>query len=284
MILYFAGGAHEKLLHGGDILESFWYRKDAERAMTHASRFFLDSGAFTAFTKGAVIDIENYTRFIEANRERITVASSLDAIGDAEGSYRNLKRAEELGAKVIPVFHCREDFDWLRRYLDEGYEYIALGGMVPEVKAWIAKWLEQVWGLLVDDEGRARVKVHGFGMTILDFMEKYPWHSVDSTSWTYGGRFGAMLVLWPTGRNSWVYTGDQHTSRKQWREAHLEVMSKPVRDYVLEWAYKVSGLTYEKLRADTSAISQHNIKAFQHWATTRPTDVRYLPHEGLFDA
>lgn len=284
MILYFAGGAHEKLLEGGDILESFWYRKDAEYAMAHAARFFLDSGAFTAFTKNVVINIENYARFIEANRDRITTASSLDAIGDAEGSYRNLKWAEERGAKVIPVFHCRENFDWLRRYLDEGYDYIALGGMVPESRAWLATWLEQVWGLLVDKEGRARARVHGFGMTILDFMEKYPWYSVDSTSWTYGTRFGAMLVIWPTGRSQWVYVGDRHASRKQWRESHIEVMSAPARDYILNWASKVSGLTYEKLRSDTTAVSQHNILAFRYWARTRPLDIRYHPPAGLFDA
>lgn len=281
MILYFAGGAHQKILNGGDILESFWYKKDAETAMDHAGNFFLDSGAFTAFTKNVTIDIGEYCDFINRYNDKVTVASSLDAIGDPQKTYDNFHEMLKRGVNTIPVFHCREDFDWLRRYVAEGHTYIALGGMVPEHKGWVAKWLEQVWRFLVDEQGLPTVKVHGFGMTIFSLMEKYPWHSCDSSSWSYGGRFGAMLLIWQNGARGWVYIGENHGTRKIWGERHYSTLADEYKEYVDGFLKSVGSPTIEQLKANTNELNDHNIRVFQLWRS-RLQIPRFIPQEGLF--
>lgn len=282
MILYFAGGAHEETLRGGDILESFWYRRDAIEAMTHAGHFFLDSGAFTAFTKKVTIDLDEYSDFVKLNKEHISVASSLDAIGDPQKTYDNFHAMLAKGADVIPVFHCREDFSWLRRYVKEGHPYIALGGMVPEGKAWVAKWLDQVWSLLVDEHGRAKVKVHGFGMTVLSFIQKYPWYSFDSSSWTYGSRFGYVLTMWPNGKQAWVFVGEKHSARKDWGERHYSTFSPPYQHYFDQFCSSIGVADVAGMRADAKLIDRHNIAVFKSWIKGLATP-RFIPHAGLFD-
>src|SRR5690606_34552783 len=90
---------------------------------------FVDSGAFSAYTREAVIDIDDYIAFIKHYRKDITVYANLDAIGDAKASLYNYEYMCNAGLHPLPVFHQGEDFSYLRKYLEET-EYIALGGMV----------------------------------------------------------------------------------------------------------------------------------------------------------
>lgn len=287
MLMYFAGGHGEEFLVGKPILESFWYKREAVAAMEYTKTFFLDSGAFTAFTKGVEIAAEDYAAFIHEHKEKITVASSLDAIGDADKSYSLFKEMGRLGCEVIPVFHCREDVSYLKRYIDEGHPYLALGGMVPETKPWLAKWLEDLWAnVLTYPDGRPRVKVHGFGMTILDFIQKFPWYSVDSSSWSYGARFGALIVQWPSGEFNWLYLSERHSTAKVWGARHFNNIPPPYQKAVREYLERVGSPTPEEMVAETRLINVHNIRAFESWIQD-PGAVpdRYCPikEKGIFD-
>lgn len=266
MIMYFAGGHGEDFLIGKPILESFWYKREAVAAMEYSPTFFLDSGAFTAFTKNVVIKPDDYADFIHKHKHKITVASSLDSIGNAAETYELFLEMKRLGCDVIPVFHCREDYSYLKRYLDEGHDYLALGGMVPETKPWLAVWLEDLWAnYLTNPDGTARIKVHGFGMTILDFIKKYPWHSVDSSSWSYGARFGAVLVQWPNGDFTWMYLMPRHGSAKIWGARHYDNLPPVYRTAVDDYFARVGSPSVEELKLDTRAINIHNIRAFDSW-------------------
>ena len=245
--------------------------------------FFLDSGAFTAFTKGVEINIEDYATFVHTHKDNITVASSLDAIGDAAKSYELYIQLRQMGCDVIPVFHCREDVKWLDKYLDEGCEYIALGGMVPEAKPWLAKWLDTLWQYhLTDEAGEPIVKVHGFGMTILDFMVAYPWYSVDSSSWTYGGRFSCGLIKYPNGKYVWTYFGQRHSSRKKINGKNYWSMDPTtasfVKAYVESMGYDVDSFE------DTKKLNLFNASVFDSWAKYSLGEQRnYIQQKGLFD-
>jgi len=167
---------------------------------------FLDSGAFSAKTQGVVIDIKEYIAFIKENIDVIGVYANLDVIGDAKASYINQKIMEREGLHPIPVYHSGEDEKWLTKYLDAGYEYIALGGMVKGSASALKSWLDHIWdNYLIDSVTRLpKVKVHGFGLTSLSLMLRYPWYSVDSTSWVMTSRMGGiMLPRWENG--NWNY-------------------------------------------------------------------------------
>ena len=288
MKLYLASAGGIEGLEHYPKLEAFAYKSDAIKALNDEAPFFLDSGAFTEFNTGKQIDIYAYADFIKEYEGRFDVASSLDNIyKEEQKSYANLKLLESLGCKVAPVFHCREDFKWLQRYLDEGYDYILLGGMVPESSKWIEEWLDYLWEhMLTNPDGTAKVKIHGFGMTVLHLMKKYPWYSVDSSSWTYGGRFGVALI--PVGHENsnyvWVYFGENHSSRKQLGGSNYWTFDVETRLWIDNYLLKFDITPKKLLEEGGTALNKVNVATFMYFAKLS-VRVHFKPSQiGLFDA
>lgn len=180
---------------------------------------FLDSGAFTAFTKKDTIPVEQYGEFVMRTRDWWSVCSSLDVIGSGEeaakASYNVFRQLRYMGADVIPVFHVREPDEWLERYISEGHEYLAIGGMVPESTSWLMDRLDGLWGsIMTHPDGTPRVKVHGFGLTVFSLMFRYPWYSVDSTSWLMTGVYGACVLPTPQGIKRVFFSNESPQARK----------------------------------------------------------------------
>jgi len=177
------------------ILESYHYIQN-QRLVDHIredrERVFLDSGAFSAFTSGVEIDLPGYCDFIKRNHDIIEVddgillASVLDGIGDPLKTWQNQQAMEQLGVRPLPCFHYGEDERYLEWYIAR-YPYITLGGMVL--------WLDRLWErYLIDGSGRPRLKVHGFGLTKIEPIKRYPWYSVDSSTWVQASAFGAIVT------------------------------------------------------------------------------------------
>ena len=121
----------------------------------------------------------------------------MDVIPNPELTYRSQKYLEDRhGLRPVPVVHYTTDLKWLRRYMDEGYEIIGLGGLVGRMKTpGCRRWVERAFELVCDQPSRLpRVKLHGFGVTDYLSMVRYPWWSVDSTTWAKVGGFGNILV------------------------------------------------------------------------------------------
>ena len=93
------------------------------------------------------------------------------------------------GVNAIPVFHQTEDFKYLDDYC-ANYPYVGLGGVGNLGSSkWIGTWLTRVFAR------HPRHKFHGFAITSPSLMIKFPFYSVDSTSWTIGSRYGQVLKL-----------------------------------------------------------------------------------------
>jgi len=72
------------------------------------------------------------------------------------------------------------------------YDYVAIGGIVTrEIKPSEYKYF--TW--LLNEARKENCKVHALGFTNLKGLEKYPFYSVDSTSWLSGNRFGAIYYF-----------------------------------------------------------------------------------------
>ena len=187
----------------GPVLESWHYvgkqqYVDAMRA--EGARIFLDSGAFSAYTLGVKLDIRDYVSYIKRNadilrnEDGVVMASVLDGIGDPLQTWRNQLEMEELGFRPLPCFHAGEDERYLEHYV-RNYEYITLGGMVGTSTKQLTIWLDRMWNrYLVDGSGNPKIKVHGFGITAIPIMERYPWFSVDSSSWIQTAAFGGIMT------------------------------------------------------------------------------------------
>jgi len=179
-----------------------------------AKVFMLDSGAFSAWNNGKVIDIDHYCAFIKAHAEFIDHYVALDVIPGAFGvtpspeevevsaqkSWDNLLYMQAEGLDPVPVFHMGEQFKWLRRMIDHGCKYIGISPANDRTTAAKKVWLDRVFDEITDKEGWPVVKTHAFGVTAIDLLIRYPWYSADSTTWIMiAGRGRVLVPVWENG-------------------------------------------------------------------------------------
>lgn len=167
-------------------LTSYYFIKSRKYTMKFNNPYFLDSGAFSAYTSGGKINIVDYINFIKRNKQHIGVYANLDEIGNAEKTLRNQRIMEEAGLNPIPVFHAYEDYKYLKDYIKK-YDYICLGGLAqlktyPKIKQFFKECFEII--------GNKDIKVHAFGISDKRLLMEFPFHSADSSSFSSGGRFG----------------------------------------------------------------------------------------------
>lgn len=112
----------------------------------------------------------------------------------ASKSYENLQIMKNAGLKPVPVFHQGERFEWLDKMLQDGETYIGISPYLRSHQSEIIEWMDQAFSRITDNKGRPQIKTHGFGVTACNLCTRYPWFSVDSTSWSVGGGYGAILV------------------------------------------------------------------------------------------
>ncbi|RUR77036.1 hypothetical protein PCC6912_39950 [Chlorogloeopsis fritschii PCC 6912] len=162
-------------------------------------RVIIDSGAFTSFTCGKVINPRDYAawalEFEQRWRDKMQFLRfmNLDVIGDQEGSWKNQAILEALGMKPIPIVTYGAQKEHLIRAI-ENYDYIALGGLVPHVahRERLKKWLDFCFGIITPYFKKTSVmpKVHLLGITSEWTLQRYPCYSSDSSSWVQCLRFG----------------------------------------------------------------------------------------------
>lgn len=155
-------------------------------------KIIMDSGAYSAFTQKKEIKVMDYVAFIRKNKKYFEAYINLDVIGNAEASWENQKIMEAEGLAPMPVFHYGEDWSYLERCLQ--YDYFGLGGIANAGSNVRIPFLSECFERTCDDKGMPRSKVHGLGMTSFTLMRKFPFYSVDSSSWLMTGAMGSILI------------------------------------------------------------------------------------------
>lgn len=204
MKLYFAGclqKSHskkiERIKRPINILGSFWEANNNEANIQaffdnpYATNWFIDSGAFSALTRKITINLEDYITFLKRIPKDHVNYAGLDVIGDWQSSRKNQEIMEAEGLSPIPTFHYGSPEQELKRLIKK-YDYIALGGLVPisMQRKKIAAWLDYCFSII-----RTKIKIHGFGVNSLWCWERYPFYSVDATSWLMGEKFRRTLYF-----------------------------------------------------------------------------------------
>lgn len=125
------------------------------------SLLWIDSGAFTAYTTGKKITVEQYADHLEANRGSWDYAFTLDVIGDHRASMRQTEDLINRGYPVTPIFTFGTPLKEFRAMCRD-YGYIGAGGIVPLAKdrARVLKYLRTLTHV-ADEYGTA---VHALGM------------------------------------------------------------------------------------------------------------------------
>lgn len=202
------------------VLLSYWYYQDVDLGALFAKYFphnhpdvFADSGAYSATTVGAQIEVDDYAAWVKRWKHLFVSYSNLDVVGDPDATAENQAALEAQGLAPVPVFHvsARPDYDRLDALCDR-YPYVALGGMVPYMRT-----PQKIMPHLVKCFRIAgkRTVFHGFGCTSWTILRALPWYSVDSSSWGIGFRYGRVpLFDERRGRFREAYLGN----RKQWAD------------------------------------------------------------------
>jgi len=162
-------------------------------------RYFADSGAFSAWTRGDPIDIEEYSAFVRYHAGYLEAYAALDVIPEsthpseleraAGRSWQNYLDMKADGLDPIPIYHYGESRKWLDMLLGSGCTYIGLGGMGNANRAERAAWLDSVFHDLPDG-----IKVHGFGVSAINLLFRYPWYSADSMTWRLAANNGNVFI------------------------------------------------------------------------------------------
>lgn len=175
------------------------------------SEIVLDSGAYSAWSLGKQVNLDDYITFIHEHKQHLSWYANLDVITDdpsesAEPSFDNFKVMKAAGLDPVPVFHFGEDPKWLKCYLEMS-DFIALGGVYKYARPRLYSWLDDVFTeYLTDDKGMPTCKVHGFGWTGTKLINRYPWYSVDSSSWVQLTVRGQTWIPHPAGETGYDFT------------------------------------------------------------------------------
>jgi len=137
--------------------------------------------------------LDAYIAFIHKYKKQLSAYVNLDIVYHAEESWDNQKIMESNGLRPIPVFHYGEDFKWLYKYVDE-YDYIGIGGVAGGIT--IQQFVNSLGQKAFDyiNKHKPGLKIHGFAVTSFDLMHRFPWYSVDSTTWLKFAAFGQVLI------------------------------------------------------------------------------------------
>jgi len=139
--------------------------------------------------------VDNYATWIKEKQHLITVYANVDVIFRPDLSWKVLKYLENTHKlKPLPVLHVNTEKKWIYKHLDN-YEYLGVGATGQEGSvAGFIPWGDMLFNLITDSKGYPTHKVHGFAATSNKLLYRYPFFSVDSTSWAHFGRFGAILI------------------------------------------------------------------------------------------
>lgn len=193
MLIYLASPAtqmHAECMVGMHVLESFALFATAPWMVRYRPTFagmMLDSGAYSVMSKGEVVDLGAYIEFCQAHGRGYSEIVNLDVIaGDVAervaASLRNLRTMRDAGLDPMPVFHQGEPWSVLLELA--GCGRVGIGMQRKDGRMPPASIIETFLGDCFD-RLPATVRVHGFGLANDRYTGRFPFHSVDSSTWVY---------------------------------------------------------------------------------------------------
>lgn len=259
-------------------------------------KLFIDSGAFSAWTKGKKIDIDEYISFINTNKDYLTVCASVDTIPGqprcstlpsneevkkaAQSTWDNflyMRSKMEDVDKLLYTFHAGEPWEFLEQALtytdDRGpINYIAFGGLVGKSGDIIKTFCSKAFELITKHGRLDTIKVHAFGMTRLHVLQEYPFTSCDSTSWLQHANYGAIAF----GPKLISVSERQTLKDGNFANRNTAVQQEMVRQI------EARGFTLQQLQEDLNARQFYNVKNFYEWSVDYKCTYQPLSKIDLF--
>lgn len=254
MRIYFAGSYYPKVFEHDPrhILISYIHGKECfkciEASLQYNFEVILDSGAFSAWNNGKVINRNDYLEFILEAKKRYPTAKvypvNLDVIPGVQGEaitkdmvQRSVEKGwinylwfKQNGVDTLHVFHEGEGWEWLNLFIKE-IDYIGISpcndSSAPQKYEWLCEAFDRI------PEGK---KTHGFAVTSKRLMKTFPWYSVDSASWGIMSGYGLVMTSF----------GNMYFSNRELKDNFYEdlvsqkdiaedLLIKEFKQYPLQW-------------------------------------------------
>lgn len=250
-------------------------------------RLVVDSGAFTAWKKQKPIAVEAYADWALSVKHLVdrfvnldvipgrwgVIASSVEVEESAAAGFRNFCYLRKRGITSLPVFHQDENISWLLRYIREGCDWVGISPCNDRTTKQKKHWLDEVFSVLCNtSSGLPCIKTHGFGVTSVSILHRYPWYSADSSSWVSAGMFGTILVpVMQSGAYNYfvrpkvIPVSDVPMSKDIQAGKHFTKLGKCEQDYVRQYIqYVAPKLSVELCSVDFTARAQINYLFYHH--------------------
>jgi hypothetical protein len=246
-------------------------------------KLFIDSGAWTAFTCGAKINIDEYIWYLNQNVGKFSVIAPLDVLPSgiedadkcAEESWHNFvymrKRLIDRD-KLIAVYHQGEAIDFLIRMLtyEDEYgklDYIGLGALANTLDYKTRDvFIEKCFSIIM--KYNPTIKVHAFGMTDLRLLELYPFTSADSSTYVMAAGMGELVTKF--GRVPVSYERGDRIKKDS-------VAGKLLDEYISSL-----GFDYDVLAASRIDRVRFNVAYFKNWEANYVCKYKAVQRKKLF--
>lgn len=239
-------------------------------------KLLVDSGAFSVAHAGKSVDIDKYIEFINKNDDGVTAWVELDSIPfpvlnavtakkcseESWQSYLYMLPKIKSPEKLLPLYHFGEPKEHLKRILNTPLDilggkpapYIGVGGRHGVSIQAQLHYFDDIFKI-VKASSNPNVKIHAFGMTVLNLLEQFPFYSADSTTWLQLGVNGNVI----TKHGIFVVSDRNKTSKN--------ILNQPkecvdiVRNDIAKFGY-----TLEEISVDYKKRLMCNIDFFKDWA------------------
>lgn len=292
--LYFAGtqslDAEDKLEQVG-ALRLLSYLNDQNRLKRRIGRqltTFVDSGAFTAWSKGTHIDLSIYCDWLNTYDDYVKIAAELDHIPGRKGipttkqdllegpenswkNYLYMRERVKSWEKILPIFHQGEDFKYLVQMLDNKVPYIGISTSKEVSQLSRNAWMVKAFDV-IKKSSFPEVKTHAFGMTSLPALEIFPFTSADSTSWIMTGANGSVITKFGT-----IAVSDRYKKDPKYIGNLPKNIRKSFEDYV-----ESKGYTLEALSQHYTPRMLFNIDYLYEWAQNYQYKPQLMKQNRLF--
>lgn len=181
--------------------------------------------------------IKDYAKFIKEQKHhgQIDFYVNFDYVKHCPTIYKMQHRFQDQGLRPMPIYHGDSSFDWLRKYLDEGHDYLGVGSDKNLRPTWDMKrrYLNDIFEITSKYKN---IRLHGFGLTGHPMMFGWPWYSCDSSTWAKIAAYGQILIVDPnSGRMKYVHVSTSMcvANKNQYGKMEKSV-KRTIRDFVEE--------------------------------------------------
>jgi hypothetical protein len=181
-------------------------------------RIFVDSGAYSIWTKGAPVTLGEYIEFCKKiknaakcpvvfaaldvipGKKKSTAKPTADEITRAcEEGWDNYQTMKQEGIPCLMTFHQYEHRQWLKKIADDSDYFAVAPRKKDEHTADKMVWLKTMvfdYLNIMKSPVNQRKKVHGLGVSSPEFMMAFPFYSVDNTGWIQSVRSYSLASLY----------------------------------------------------------------------------------------